>query len=181
VDCDVAPLSACHLLLGRPWQFDLDATHGGRSNTYLFVHKGVHHVLNPMLESAIKAEIFATSKVKKKVAETTPKPRTALFREGGNDVDVPAPINTASIVDVPIITAANDTPKIQIVASHIGESNCISERSCHNFINTTGSSSGNSYMITSSVSNASKRCCVQSETPEKLEMSFRDTLKPKRG
>uniref|UniRef100_A0A0E0J2G5 Uncharacterized protein n=1 Tax=Oryza nivara TaxID=4536 RepID=A0A0E0J2G5_ORYNI len=28
VDCDIAPMNACHLLLGRPRQFDLDATHG---------------------------------------------------------------------------------------------------------------------------------------------------------
>ena len=42
VDYDVAPLSACHLLLGRPWQFDLNATHGGRSNNYSFVHKEVN-------------------------------------------------------------------------------------------------------------------------------------------
>jgi hypothetical protein len=41
VDCDIAPMSACHLLLGRPWQFDLDATHGGCTNNYLFVQKGV--------------------------------------------------------------------------------------------------------------------------------------------
>ena len=75
VDCDVAPLTACHLLLGRPWQFDLDATHGGRSNTYLFVHKGVNHVFKPIPESAIKVEVFTTSKMKKKVAEITPKPR----------------------------------------------------------------------------------------------------------
>ena len=34
VDCDVVPMNACHLLLGRPWQFDLDATHKGRSNCY---------------------------------------------------------------------------------------------------------------------------------------------------
>uniref|UniRef100_A0A0E0R906 Uncharacterized protein n=1 Tax=Oryza rufipogon TaxID=4529 RepID=A0A0E0R906_ORYRU len=27
VDCDIAPMNACHLLLGRPRQFDLDATH----------------------------------------------------------------------------------------------------------------------------------------------------------
>jgi hypothetical protein len=60
VDCDVAPMSACHLLLGRPWQYDLDATHGGRSNSYLFVHKGVHHVLKPMQESTIKSEVFAS-------------------------------------------------------------------------------------------------------------------------
>jgi len=32
--------------------------------------------------SAIKAEVFATSKVKKKVAAITPMPRTALFLEG---------------------------------------------------------------------------------------------------
>ena len=31
VDCDVAPMSSCHLLLGRPWQFDLDATHDSSS------------------------------------------------------------------------------------------------------------------------------------------------------
>ena len=34
VDCDVVPMNACHLLLGRPRQFDLDATHKGRSNCY---------------------------------------------------------------------------------------------------------------------------------------------------
>ena len=37
VDCNVVPMNACHLLLGRPWQFDLDATHGGHSNTYSFI------------------------------------------------------------------------------------------------------------------------------------------------
>jgi hypothetical protein len=89
VDCDVAPLSACHLLLGRPWQFDLDAIHGGRSNNYSFVHKGVHHVLKPMLDSAIKVEVFSNVRVKKKVAEITPKPRMALLQEGENDVNIP--------------------------------------------------------------------------------------------
>ena len=96
VDCDVVPMSACHLLLGRPWQFDLDATHGGRSNNYSFVHKGVHHVLKPMPVSAIKAEVFATSKVKKKVAAITPKPRTALFLEGENDMAIPVSIHCAA-------------------------------------------------------------------------------------
>jgi hypothetical protein len=37
------------------------------------VYKGVHHVLKPMLESAINAEVFATSKVKKNVAGVTSK------------------------------------------------------------------------------------------------------------
>ena len=50
IDCDVALMSACYLLLGRHWQFDLDATHGGRSNNYSFMHKSIHHVLKPMAE-----------------------------------------------------------------------------------------------------------------------------------
>ena len=72
VDYDVAPLTACHLLLARPWQFDLDASQGGHSSNYSFVHKGVNHVLKPMPDSALKAEVLATSKRKKKVAEITP-------------------------------------------------------------------------------------------------------------
>ena len=89
VDCAVAPMSACHLLLGRPWQFDVDATHGGRSNNYFFVHKGVHHVLKPMPESTIKAIIFPHVKVKKKVAEIVPKSRTTLLQGTENDVNIP--------------------------------------------------------------------------------------------
>ncbi|XP_013589557.1 PREDICTED: uncharacterized protein LOC106297989 [Brassica oleracea var. oleracea] len=37
VTCDVIPMDACHLLLGRPWQFDRDAIHRGKANTYSFV------------------------------------------------------------------------------------------------------------------------------------------------
>ena len=32
VECDVVPMEACHILLGRPWQFDTDCRHHGRSN-----------------------------------------------------------------------------------------------------------------------------------------------------
>jgi hypothetical protein len=72
MDCDVAPLSACHLLLGRPWQFDLDATQGGHSNCYSFVHKGIHHVFKPMLESGIKSEVFTPVKKKYQTAISKP-------------------------------------------------------------------------------------------------------------
>jgi hypothetical protein len=29
VECDVVPMQACHILLGRPWQFDKDSMHHG--------------------------------------------------------------------------------------------------------------------------------------------------------
>lgn len=40
VECDVLPLEVCDLLLGQPWQYDRNATHARRMNTYTFVHDG---------------------------------------------------------------------------------------------------------------------------------------------
>ena len=47
-DFDVVSMDACSLLLGRPWEFDTDAIHHGRSNKYTFMHKGKKIVLLPM-------------------------------------------------------------------------------------------------------------------------------------
>ena len=35
--CDVVPMHASHILLGRPWQFDRRVTHDGYTNRYSFV------------------------------------------------------------------------------------------------------------------------------------------------
>ena len=43
-------MDACHLLLGRPWQFDLDANHKGRDNIFVFLKNGQKFVLNPLME-----------------------------------------------------------------------------------------------------------------------------------
>jgi hypothetical protein len=40
VDCDVVPMEACSLLLGRPWQYDTDSLHHGHSNHYSLMFKG---------------------------------------------------------------------------------------------------------------------------------------------
>ncbi|GJT13555.1 putative nucleotidyltransferase, ribonuclease H, partial [Tanacetum coccineum] len=47
VGCDVVPMDACHLLLGRPWEYDRDITHNGRTNTYSFLFGGVKITLMP--------------------------------------------------------------------------------------------------------------------------------------
>jgi hypothetical protein len=88
MDCNVAPLSTCHLLLGQPWQFDLDATHGGHSNCYSFVHKEIHHVFKPMLESGIKSEVFVPVKKKYQTTTSKPKPRMILLQGEENDVTI---------------------------------------------------------------------------------------------
>jgi hypothetical protein len=52
-DCDVVPMQACSLLLGRPWEFDTNATHHGRSNKYTLMHKGKKITLLPLTPSEI--------------------------------------------------------------------------------------------------------------------------------
>ncbi|XP_020692653.1 uncharacterized protein LOC110106910 [Dendrobium catenatum] len=37
--CDVLDMDICHLILGRPWQFDVGAIHDGHENTYNFEWK----------------------------------------------------------------------------------------------------------------------------------------------
>ncbi|XP_020693244.1 uncharacterized protein LOC110107338 [Dendrobium catenatum] len=46
--CDVLPMDACHLLLGRPWQYDRQAHHDGSANTYTITHNGEKLLLMPM-------------------------------------------------------------------------------------------------------------------------------------
>src|SRR6266511_2119615 len=53
LECDVVPMSICHLLLGRPWQFDRDVIHNGRANHYSFKMKGREYVLRPMSPSQV--------------------------------------------------------------------------------------------------------------------------------
>jgi hypothetical protein len=47
-DCDVVPMKACSLLLGRHWEYDTDACYHGRSNTYTFRHKDKNITLLPL-------------------------------------------------------------------------------------------------------------------------------------
>ncbi|KAI0529218.1 hypothetical protein KFK09_001765 [Dendrobium nobile] len=48
--CDVVPMDACHLLLGRPWQYDRQTIHDGTKNTYTFNYDGSPMVLVPLEE-----------------------------------------------------------------------------------------------------------------------------------
>nr|GEX52334.1 hypothetical protein [Tanacetum cinerariifolium] len=45
--CDVVAIDACHLSLGRHWEYDRDITHNGKTNTYSFLFGGVKITLMP--------------------------------------------------------------------------------------------------------------------------------------
>ncbi|KAD6118682.1 hypothetical protein E3N88_09953 [Mikania micrantha] len=46
--CDVIPMDACHVLLGRPWLFDRRVMHDGYLNTYTFLYKERRVTLTPI-------------------------------------------------------------------------------------------------------------------------------------
>ncbi|WVZ63799.1 hypothetical protein U9M48_013404 [Paspalum notatum var. saurae] len=68
VDCDVIPMEACSLLLGRPWQYDTDSLHHGRSNHYSFMFKGQKICLHPMTpEQIVKDDLARAAKTAKQL------------------------------------------------------------------------------------------------------------------
>ena len=49
-------MDVCHILLGRPWQFDINVIHGERKNTYTLEKNGRTHMLLPIEEKRVKEE-----------------------------------------------------------------------------------------------------------------------------
>ncbi|XP_062145847.1 uncharacterized protein LOC133853838 [Alnus glutinosa] len=55
--CDVVAMDACHILLGRPWQYDRNVVHDGRKNTYSLSIKGQKIVLAPRRDGANPTQV----------------------------------------------------------------------------------------------------------------------------
>ncbi|WVZ13820.1 hypothetical protein V8G54_011386 [Vigna mungo] len=53
VFCDVVPMEACHVLLGRPWQFDHNTIHHGLTNTITVPKKDKKFVLHPLTPAQV--------------------------------------------------------------------------------------------------------------------------------
>ena len=62
VECDVVTMHICHILLGRPWQFDRNVAHQGRANRFTLMHRVVFHSLLPKKDEEIHFDIIIKSK-----------------------------------------------------------------------------------------------------------------------
>ena len=51
--CDVVPMEATHILLGRPWQFDRRVTHDCYTNKYTIPYRGKSIALVPLTPSQV--------------------------------------------------------------------------------------------------------------------------------
>ena len=56
VICDVIPMKACHILLGRLWQFDRKTTHNGHTNEITLLHKAKEFVLHHLTPSQVASD-----------------------------------------------------------------------------------------------------------------------------
>ncbi|KAA8524224.1 hypothetical protein F0562_010647 [Nyssa sinensis] len=54
---DVVHMDACHVLLGRPWQFDRRVSHDGRKNTYSFMFNNRKITLTPKRKESPKPTV----------------------------------------------------------------------------------------------------------------------------
>jgi hypothetical protein len=110
VECDVLPLEVCGLLLGRPWQYDHNAMHAGRANTYSFMHDGKQRTLKPMRDDQIKSDVVLVVR-KEKLHKAKPQPRLAHVQLEEHDAkSVSGDIVSAKPVDDEPVVLVSDKP-----------------------------------------------------------------------
>ncbi len=58
----VVEMDMCHIILGRPLLFDMDAQHKGRDNVYIILWDGHKIIFQPVQEEAIATPTRSKSK-----------------------------------------------------------------------------------------------------------------------
>ncbi|XP_071933836.1 uncharacterized protein [Coffea arabica] len=64
--CDVIPMQASHVLLGRPWEYDRQADHIGLTNKYKFIMDNLKITLSPLTPTQVYEEQLHLRKERKK-------------------------------------------------------------------------------------------------------------------
>jgi hypothetical protein len=112
VDCDVVPMEACSLLLGRPWQYDTNSLHHGRLNHYSLMFKGQKIIIHPMTpEQTIRDDLARAVKTAK---EQEPSPSTS----DKSEIKLNAPVLLATHADFDDIRDAH-FPCYAVVCSSV--------------------------------------------------------------
>jgi hypothetical protein len=92
-DCNVIPMEAWSLLLGRSWQYDTDSLHHGHSNHYSFMFKGQKIVIHPMtLDQILKDDL-------RRAAITTQQVKSPSDAPIKSEIKLNAPILLATRAD----------------------------------------------------------------------------------
>ncbi|KAH9292214.1 hypothetical protein KI387_042602, partial [Taxus chinensis] len=131
VMCDIMPMDVCHILLGRPWQFDNKAIHDGRKNTYTFKKDGVEHTLIPLKEENDTAESsskvmmvsgkeFLQSMKKEEVSfAVIGKLKSVVTNTQLSDLPLEVQEMLNEYVDIVVDELPNELPPVRSISHHI--------------------------------------------------------------
>jgi flagellar motility protein MotE (MotC chaperone) len=130
--CDVIPMDVCHLLLGRPWQYDRNVVHDGKMNTYTLEKNGRTHMLLPIKEKEVKPEPRNTillmsgkellAEVKKKEDPqffVVRKPRVVLTSTRVDDLPEEIQELLEEFADIVVDELPHSLPPMRSVSHHI--------------------------------------------------------------
>jgi hypothetical protein len=93
-----------------PWQYDHNAKHAGRANTYSFMHDGKQRTLKPMCDDQIKSNVVLVVR-KDKLHKAKPQPGLAKVQHEEHDaISVGGDIVSAKPVDDTLVVLISDKP-----------------------------------------------------------------------
>ena len=95
--CDVVPMDVCHLLLGRPWQYDRQIIYDGFKNTYTFRKDGHKIILAPL-----KPTIAPASK---------PAEQNSLLSKSELEKEIRAGLDVMALVAIEETESEKEIPK----------------------------------------------------------------------
>ena len=119
VDCDVIPMEACSLLLGRPWQYDTDSLHHGRLNHYSLMFKGQKIIIHPMTpEQIVKDDLARAAKNAKQLVPSPSEIKLnapVLFATRADFVDLCVDeLPCYALVCSSVLVSLDDVPSLDI-------------------------------------------------------------------
>jgi hypothetical protein len=127
VECDVLPLEVCGLLLGRPWQYDHNAIHARRSNTYYFMPDGIQQALKPIKDDQITYDVVLVVR-KEKLNKAKPQPRLAMLQHEEHDarsVNIEI-VSAMPIDDKPVVFVSDKPVKVKpLIDESKGIATCV--------------------------------------------------------
>jgi hypothetical protein len=125
-------MDVCHLLLGRPWQYDRNVIHDGRMNTYTLKKNGRTHMLCPIEDKEVKPEVSnrvllmsgkeLLTEVKKKEDPqffVVKKPRIVLTSTRVDDLPEEVQELLEEFVDIVVYELPRSFPPMKSVSHHI--------------------------------------------------------------
>ena len=94
--CDVIPMNACHLCLGRPWKYDKKFMHDGENNTYTFWKDGSKIILLPLKDEGKVDNMLQKKNLVKEIKVIGLCYALMAQRGEGEDIPIPTEVDQES-------------------------------------------------------------------------------------